>query len=171
MNCPKCGAEPAPFQYNVDITEHACGSVTKAGSSYVQSRLCKERESHDATRRKLAEAMYSLKKTTDILEEFIANEPKKFSLEWEWYPMEADLRGWLCGQPEITLFIISSHPDKVGRKLGGAFVPDADERERSYLSIRLAKDAAEEYLAAWIARNMPRPKVSSAKHSHEEAGK
>ena len=75
------------------------------------------------------------------------------ALEWEWFPNGSDLRGWLRGQPEITLFIIGSREGR--RTLGGAFVPDADERERTYQVIRLAKAAAEEYLAAWVARNMP----------------
>lgn len=82
------------------------------------------------------------------------------ALEWEYFPTGTEQRGWLRGQPEITLFVIGTHEDKHGRKLGGAFVPDADEESRSYPVVRLAKAAAEEYLAAWMARNMPNREIN-----------
>lgn len=74
-------------------------------------------------------------------------------LEWKYFPVGTNQRGYLKGQPEITLFVIGNHEDKAGRKLGGAFVPDKDEEEISHLCLRTAKEAAEKYLDLWLEKN------------------
>ncbi len=58
MNCPKCGASPdTPETYGAQAWK--CGSTTESYSGSVPihtvSDLCKEREAHAETRRKLAE--------------------------------------------------------------------------------------------------------------------
>lgn len=62
MNCPKCGAKPTTFFVDLPI-KWKCGS-----NHQTQTNLCKEREAHAETKRKLEELERGIDDACAIIE-------------------------------------------------------------------------------------------------------
>lgn len=70
-------------------------------------------------------------------------------LQWELRNGETDLRGYLPGHRDTTLFFMCPSPQGSHQvRLIGAFVPDDEERED--WDVRNAMAAAEQYVLDWV---------------------